>query len=107
MKDDEVAIITHDKIAESDVESKVGTIFDKQKTLDWFYEPYEDEDVEWEDKLVRWKMYDDDGEHYYSGLLRNDGECIVQQMLLAWGANDAGCTRIEVFIDGKWKQEIA
>lgn len=58
------------------------------------------------DNLVPFRLYDDDGELYYEGRLTDDDECANQSAALRFGESDAGCTRIEVLRDGKWKQEI-
>lgn len=57
--------------------------------------------------LVRFRLLDDDGEIYYGGSLVDDDECMSQDAALAFGANDAGCTHIQVKRDGKWIQEIS
>jgi hypothetical protein len=57
--------------------------------------------------LVRFRLDDDDGELYYSGLLVDDDDAMSQDAALSFGMNDAGCTTIKVCRDGKWVQEIA
>lgn len=59
-----------------------------------------------EGKLVRFRLYDDDGELYYEGRLHDDDECVNQSAALRFGESDAGCTTIKVLRDGEWKQEI-
>jgi hypothetical protein len=56
--------------------------------------------------LVAFKLFDDDGELYYEGVLHDDDECLNQQAALAYGMTDAGCTTIKVKRDGKWVQDI-
>lgn len=56
--------------------------------------------------LIRFRLFDDDGELYYAGELHDDGECENQSAALAFGANDAGCTEILVERDGRWTQEL-
>jgi hypothetical protein len=56
---------------------------------------------------LRFRLRDDDGEVYYTGWLVDDDEAMSQDAALTYGANDAGCTRIEVLRDGVWVQEIA
>lgn len=59
------------------------------------------------DTKTRFRMKDDDGEVYYGGWLINDDECMVQRVLLQWGAHDAGCTTIEVKNENdEWEAEI-
>lgn len=55
---------------------------------------------------VEFRMYDDDGELYYEGVVDDDDECINQSAALRFGEADAGCTTIKVKRDGEWKQEI-
>lgn len=55
---------------------------------------------------VRFRCKDDDGEVYYGGWLLNDHDGLVQYAVLEWAQRDAGCTTIEVKINGKWVQEI-
>lgn len=55
---------------------------------------------------VRFRCKDDDGEIYYGGWLLNDEEGEVQYIVLMWAQHDAGCTTIEVNLDGEWVQEI-
>lgn len=56
--------------------------------------------------VVDFRLYDDDGELYYSGWLKDDSWAMVQQFVLAWAMADSGCTTITVKRDGKWVQEI-
>src|SRR5215471_15138251 len=56
---------------------------------------------------IPFKLFDDDGELYYSGILTDDDECENQTAALRWGESYAGCTRIEVFRNGEWDQEIS
>lgn len=66
-----------------------------------------DEPDQW-DKYpkIRFRCKDDDGEIYYGGWLLNDPDGLVQFCVLEWTQRDAGCTTIEVKLDGKWVQEI-
>ncbi len=58
--------------------------------------------------FVVFRLYDDDGELYYQGMLNDDDECENQMAALAWGEADSGCTTIKVWRwkTGKWEQEI-
>lgn len=55
---------------------------------------------------TQFKLYDDDGELYYSGWLLNDGECLVQQFVLSWAQADSGCTSIKVRVGNEYIYEI-
>jgi len=56
---------------------------------------------------VKFRLYDDDDELYFSGWLYNDAECMVQQFVLDWAKADSGCTTIKVHDKEKgWVQEI-
>jgi len=58
--------------------------------------------------LVRFKMFDDDIELYYSGYLIDDDDCASQEYaLFEFGMGYAGCTHIQVLRDGAWVEEIA
>lgn len=47
------------------------------------------------------RLYDDDGELYYEGrFLMTDDHTGFEP--LDWGANNAGCTEIKLFENGKW-----
>lgn len=59
------------------------------------------------EEKTSFRMKDDDGQVYYGGWLHNDDEGLNQQAALDFGMHDAGCTTIEVNIDGKWIQEIS
>lgn len=56
--------------------------------------------------FVRFQLFDDDGELYYSGALSDDDECENQSAALRWGEAMAGCTTIKVERQGKYVQEI-
>lgn len=56
---------------------------------------------------VPFRLYDDDGELYYSGVLTDDDEGENQSAAYDWGAAMAGCAIIKVKRDGRWVQEIA
>jgi hypothetical protein len=95
-----IARIDRDYITEpsDELPSRVG--------IKWTDEQWPNKEYHYEFNKTRWRTKDDDGEIYYGGWLLNDGECIAQQIVLAWTQRDAGCTTIEVKIDGEWKQEI-
>lgn len=57
-------------------------------------------------QLIPFRLKDDDGEVYYEGMLHDDDECLNQEAALSYGANDAGCTIIEVKRQGTWRVEI-
>ena len=46
---------------------------------------------------VKFRLYDDDDELCYEGVLHDDDECINQQAALRWGESNAGCTTIKVW----------
>jgi hypothetical protein len=56
---------------------------------------------------VRFQLFDDDGELYYSGALSDDDECENQTAALRWGEAMAGCTTVKVERNGKFVQEIS
>lgn len=66
----------------------------------------EDDSLPRVSKCVDFRMYDDDGELYYEGLLDDDDECVNQIAALRFGEADAGCTTIRVKRNGEWVQEI-
>lgn len=93
-----VAEITkdHTYIPEEDV-NQVGRQFEYQAVLDWWgWNDLPDLDGWIPKEETPFKLYDDDGELYYEGWLKNDDECIVQQFVLAWAQADSGCTTIKV-----------
>lgn len=49
---------------------------------------------------TRFRMFDDDGELYYEGLLTGTFDGL--EPLDDFGMPNAGCTSIEVFEDGRW-----
>jgi len=56
----------------------------------------------------RFKLYDDDGELYYSGFFFDDDMCDNQDELLSWGMSDSGCTTIKVAIGrNAFEEEIS
>jgi hypothetical protein len=56
---------------------------------------------------TRFRLYDDDGNHLYSGVLTDDEDCLNQSAALRWGESMAGATVIKVFRAGQLVQEIA
>lgn len=58
------------------------------------------------DSMIKFKMFDDDGELYYEGRLTDDPDCENQSAALRFGEADAGCTLIIVERNGEWVQEI-
>jgi hypothetical protein len=58
------------------------------------------------DNMIKFKLFDDDGELYYEGRLTDDAECENQSAALRFGEADAGCTLIIVERNGQWVQEI-
>jgi hypothetical protein len=59
-----------------------------------------------EGNRVPFRLKDDDGEIYYTGVLDDDDDCANQSAALAWGEADAGCTTIEVLRGNDWVLEI-
>jgi hypothetical protein len=57
-------------------------------------------------ELIKFKLFDDDMELYYSGTLHDDDECLNQESALSWGEYDAGCTTIMVERDGVWVVDL-
>ena len=55
---------------------------------------------------ARFRMYDDDKELYYEGVLGDDPYSENEMEALNYGIWDAGCTIIEVMRNGTWKREI-
>lgn len=51
-----------------------------------------------------WRMFDDDRELYYEGILIGDSEDETEGFspLDNYGTPGAGCVRIDYYIDGKW-----
>jgi hypothetical protein len=56
--------------------------------------------------LIPFRLYDDDGELYYEGILHDDEECLNQSAALRWAEGDAGCTTIKVLRNNEWELEI-
>jgi hypothetical protein len=88
-----IAQIDRDYISAPEFKSRAG--------IYWTRDQVDADGIEDASRL-RFRMKDDDGEIYYGGWLLNDPQGEVQLMLLQWGAHDAGCTSIEVKLDGKW-----
>jgi hypothetical protein len=65
-----------------------------------------DDAIPVEGELIRFRLFDDDGELMYEGRLHDDDECENQTAALRFGEADVGATRIEVCRDGEWKVEI-
>lgn len=59
-----------------------------------------------EGTVIKFRMFDDDGELYFSGELTDDDECVNQVSALSWGTWDSGCTTIKVERNGVWEQDI-
>ena len=58
------------------------------------------------DNLVKFRLFDDDGELYYEGRLTDDDDCENQSAALRFGEADAGATVILVERNGEWVMEI-
>jgi hypothetical protein len=59
-----------------------------------------------EPTAVPFRLYDDDGELYFTGLIARaslDGDESAAFGPLNFGAADAGCTRMDFFEHGGWK----
>jgi hypothetical protein len=71
----------------------------------------EDDAIPNEGPTVKFKLFDDDGELYYSGILTDDDECVNQMAALRWGEAEAGAAIIKVLRPSmektEWVQEIA
>lgn len=53
--------------------------------------------------LVKFRLYDDDGELYYSGFYNGiNGSEAVAFLPLDWGMGYAGCAEMKVLEKGKW-----
>ena len=59
-----------------------------------------------ETATTKFRLFDDDGELCYSGILTDDDDAAAQTYALQWGAYDSGCTTIKVLRDGVWVQDI-
>ena len=63
-----------------------------------------DENYFLQQELVKFRLFDDDGELYYEGRMtkkRLDSEHAFAP--LDWAMNDSGCTYLEYFEDNQWK----
>ena len=57
----------------------------------------------WHGEGHKFRMYDDDGELYYTGLFIGDADSEDGfKPLDDFGEGNAGCTRIDYFEKGKW-----
>lgn len=107
-----VAQITKDHLFDPNIDerSRKDKLFDYEAMCDWWgWHDLPDQDGWLPKEKTTFKLYDDDGEHYYSGWLRNDDWCIVQQFVLDWAKADSGCTTIKVHKpigEGEYVQEI-
>ena len=101
-----VAKVTRDSISQGEFPTRVGLEWTENEVANYAFDK-----PEYTEKLS-FRLKDDDGEIYYGGWLIDDGEGIIQSMILAWGMHDAGCTTIEVMHRDphngttKWVQEI-
>lgn len=57
--------------------------------------------------LIPFRLYDDDNNLTHKGELSDDEDCANQAAALRYGETDMGSTRVEVFRNGEWIQEIA
>jgi hypothetical protein len=57
-------------------------------------------------KTNAFRIYDDDGILYYSGILIDDDDCESQTDALEWACWDAGATTIKVRRGNRWVQDI-
>lgn len=103
-----VAMITKDHLCESGDQAE--RVFEYQAMKNWYWDVEEmASEAEYEAmSRTLFKLYDDDGELYYSGWLKNDDACIVQRFVLRWAEAHAGCTTILIYKDrpSGWVQEI-
>lgn len=60
-----------------------------------------DDSIPNEGPLVQFRLYDDDGEFCYGGVLTDDDEADNQIAALRFGEADVGATRIKVLRPGK------
>lgn len=67
----------------------------------------EDDTLPAPEAKVSFRTFDDDGGPCHAGTLDDDDGCENQSAALRWSEADMGGTRIEVFRDGAWEQEIA
>lgn len=68
---------------------------------------YKDEIVESfnKEELIDFRLFDDDGELYFSGKMRKKYlESSYPFGPLDWAMNDSGCTYMEYLENGEWKQ---
>lgn len=66
----------------------------------------EDDSLPVAESRVAFKLYDDDGEFIYGGMLDDDDECVNQSAALRYGESDEGATVIKVKRGADWRQEI-
>jgi hypothetical protein len=67
---------------------------------------YESQELPDAENKIDFRLYDDDGELYYEGILDDDEDCTNQLAALTWAEGDSGCTLIKVKRGDEWKIEI-
>ena len=109
-------IITEDKITAgtADCPSRVGKVstHNARRCTEWRNASEEQRDVlraAWAAECeTEFHLFDDDGEHYYSGVClkldEQDEESAFEP--LNWAMNDAGCTRMDTRKKGETKWNV-
>ena len=91
-------IITRDKLFEDGCDitpSRANKVKSRNFNQDYFYLQ----------ELVKFKLFDDDGELYYEGMMTKKYlESEDPFGPLDWAMADSGCTYLEYYEDGEWKQ---
>jgi hypothetical protein len=52
------------------------------------------------------RVWDDDGELYFEGVLNDDEDCANQMSALSWAMYDAGATTIKIRRGNAWIQDL-
>lgn len=99
--------ITKDHVAENDAQSCVNLEITEMPLYGMERLMGETGEIPNEGPTTRFRMYDDDGELLYCGVLTDDEDCANQSAALRWGETMAGATVIKVYRAGKLVQEIA